>query len=211
MDETKIELPAWLPWATTACLAALVACLCELWIIERTRTQLLKDENLMADATLKATQNQLEAEKIENARAIEELRSVAGPQAPGEATLLLAPGADPADPLLAGHPWGAAGWNFDTQTGCFRFLGLPALGADKDYQLWIDASGDEYPQGHVIEVDQGNDHAYATIHPAKQLPTVHRFLVVSTVKGGARTLEEALASGSIILASHPLSPKISSR
>jgi hypothetical protein len=209
MDETKIELPAWLPWATTACLAALVACLCELWIIERTRTQILKDENLMADATLKSTQNQLEAEKIENARVIEELKSVAGPQGPGEAALLIAPGADPADPLPSGQPWGAAGWNFATQTGCFRFVDLPALGADRDYQLWIDASGDEYPKGVVIEGTRGDDWAVITIRPAKQLPTVHRFLVVNTAKGGARTLKEALAGGSIILASLPLSPKIS--
>ena len=60
MDETKIELPAWLPWATTACLAALVACLLELWVIERTRNQMLRDEALMADASLRAARNQLE-------------------------------------------------------------------------------------------------------------------------------------------------------
>lgn len=78
MDETKIELPAWLPWATTACLAALVACLLELWIIERTRTQLLRDEALVADANLRAARNQLEEERILTRREIEELKSGAG-------------------------------------------------------------------------------------------------------------------------------------
>jgi len=75
MDETKIELPAWLPWATTACLAALVACLLELWIIERTRTQLLRDEALVGEASLRAARNQLEEERILTRREIEQLKA----------------------------------------------------------------------------------------------------------------------------------------
>jgi hypothetical protein len=209
MDETKIALPAWLPWATTACLAALVACLLELWTIEKTRTQFLKDENLLAQASLQGAQNQLEAERIINRREVKELRDGAVSQAIGEATLLLEPGVDPADPLLAAHPWGAAGWNSNTQIGCFRFLGLPELGADRDYQLWIDASGTDYPQGFIVEVDPVHDWIYTTIHPAWPLPAKHRFLLIGTKKGGAATLAEAKAKGSIILASLPSSPKIS--
>src|ERR1035438_3088444 len=63
-DESRIELPAWLPWATTACLAALVACLGELWVIERARSQLLREEGMLTEAALKGMQNQLEAERI---------------------------------------------------------------------------------------------------------------------------------------------------
>ncbi len=209
MDETKIELPAWLPWATTACLAALVACLCELWIIERTRGQMLRDENLMAETSLKAAQNQLEAERILSRREIAGLRSGAISLAIGEATLLLEPGADPSDPLLSSHPWGAAGWNSQTQTGCFRFLGLPGLAAGRDYQLWIDASGTDYPQAFIVEVDPVHDWIYSTVHPAWPLPPQHRFLLFNTPKGGAKTLDEAKANGSIVLASLPPSPKIS--
>jgi hypothetical protein len=209
MDETKIALPAWLPWATTACLAALVACLLELWIIERTRTQFLKDENLLAQASLQGAQNQLEAERIVNKREVANLRNGAVSLAIGEATLLLEPGVDPSDPLLSSHPWGAAGWNSGTQTGCFRFVGLPTLGPDQDYQLWIDASGTDYPQASLVETDPVHDWIYETIRPAWPLPAKHRFLLIRTKKGGAATLAEAEAKGSIILASLPPSPKIS--
>jgi hypothetical protein len=209
MDETKIELPAWLPWATTACLAALVACLGELWIIEKARSQMLRDEALIAGATLKAAQNQLEAERIVNRREVDGLRSGAISQDVGEATLLLAPGENPADPLLGGHPWGAAGWNEVTQTGTFRFLGLPTPAADRDYQLWIDAEGTEYPQAFLVGTDPEHDSLVTTVHPAQPLPPKHRFLLFSTPKGGTRTLDEARATGSIILASLPPAPKIS--
>jgi hypothetical protein len=209
MDETKIELPAWLPWATTACLAALVACLCELWIIERTRNQLVKDEKIMAESSLKGVQYELEAERIINKREIGQLRSGAIALAIGEATLLLEPGVDPSDPLLSTHPWGAAGWNSETQTGCFRFLGLPTPAAGRDYQLWIDASGEDYPQAFMVETDPVHDWIYTTVRPAWPLPPKHRFLLFNTPKGGAKTLDEAKATGSIILASLPPSPKIS--
>jgi len=55
----KTPLPQWLPWATTACLAALVACLGELWILEKARIQLLHDENQMTEAALKAPRTSL--------------------------------------------------------------------------------------------------------------------------------------------------------
>ncbi len=63
MDEPKTTLPTLLPWAATACLAALVACIGELWIIEKARMRLVQDQNLLAEAALKGTENQLEAEE----------------------------------------------------------------------------------------------------------------------------------------------------
>ncbi len=64
MDETKYELPAWLPWATTACLAVMVACLFEFWTIEKSRSELLSEQGLLAESAAKAWQNQIEAERI---------------------------------------------------------------------------------------------------------------------------------------------------
>jgi len=100
MDETKIELPAWLPWATTACLAALVACLVELWIIEKTRNQLLRDEDAIGQAALQAAQNQLEAERIVGRRELEQMRAHG-------AEVLTRLGQDR---YLPG-PWGIASWD----------------------------------------------------------------------------------------------------
>jgi hypothetical protein len=210
MDDTKIELPAWLPWATTACLAALAACLIELWMIERTRTQLLRDENLLAEASLKGAQNQLEAERIVSRREIEELRAAPGPNSAPSVTLLLVPGTDPGDPVAQGRPWGAASWDAAGNRGTVRFLGLPAPGADRDYQLWIEGSGPGYPHScGIIRPSSGFDGSYLNVSVSSPAPPGSRFLLVETAKGGAPTLDEARAKGSIILASLPEPGKIS--
>lgn len=212
MDETKFELPAWLPWATTACLAALAACLIELWTIEKTRTQLLRDENLLAEASLKGAQNQLEAERIISRREIEELRAAPDPNSAPSVTLLLAPGMGPEDPVAQGHPWGAASWNAAGMKGTVRFLGLPALGADRDYQLWIEGSGPGYPLScGIIRPSPDVDASYLQVSASSPVLPGSRFLLVDTVKGGAPTLDEATAKGSIILASLPQPGKISNR
>jgi len=212
MDETKIELPAWLPWATTACLAALVACLGELWIIEKTRTQLLRDENFVAEASLKGAQNQLEAERIVTRREIEELRAWAGTNAVSEMALLLAPGADRRETLPAGSPWGVATWDTGSNIGSVRFVGLPKPGPDRGYRLWIDAPGPGYPQSYLVQMQQGHHGgtvASATIRSASPLPPAHQFLLESVENGEAATLDEAKAAGSIVLASPPQAGKIS--
>jgi hypothetical protein len=206
MDETKIELPAWLPWATTACLAALVACLVELWIIEKTRTQLLKDENLLAEASLKGAQNQLEAERIVNRREIDEMR--AGP-AGNIVTILAAPGAGREDPFGLGHPWGVAVWHAATQDMQIRFVGLPPLGPDRAYQFWIEGPGPGLPLGRRVRLDlSGNLYAIA-VHLEQPIPPSCRILLIEGPKGGAATLDEAKAKGSIVLASLPQDGKIS--
>jgi hypothetical protein len=206
MDETKIELPAWLPWATTACLAALVSCLCELWIIERTRTQLLREENQLAEASLKGAQNQLEAERIVSRRELEETR--AGSTA-DSVTFLATPGAGREDPFGPGHEWGVAVWNAATQDMQIRFVGLPSLGADRAYQCWIEGPGPGFPVGNRVRLDL-SDNSYAlAVHLAQPIPPGYRILLIDGAKGGAATLEEAKAKGSIILASPPQGGKIS--
>ena len=206
MDETKIELPAWLPWATTACLAALVACLCELWIIERTRTQLLREENQLAEALLKGAQNQLEAERIVSRREIEEARSGS---AGGGVTFLATPGAGREDPFGPDHAWGIAVWNAAARSLQIRFAGLPPLDPDRDYQCWIDGRGPGLPVGSLIRSRIYDDSYALAVHLQSPVPAGYRIFLIDGKKGGAGTLEEAKAKGSIILASPPQAGKIS--
>jgi hypothetical protein len=206
MDETKIELPAWLPWATTACLAALVACLGELWIIEKTRTQLLKDENLLAEASLKGAQNQLEAERIVTRREIEGLKAA---QAAGGVALLAAPGAGRDDPFGQDRAWGIAVWNAAADSVQIRFAGLPSRSPDRAYQCWIEGPGPGLPVGFMVRFDLKYDSYALAAHLAQPVPPGYRILLIDGAKGGAATLEEAKARGSIILAYPPQAGKIS--
>jgi hypothetical protein len=206
MDETKIELPAWLPWATTACLAALVACLCELWIIERTRTQLLRDENQLAEASLKGEQNQLEAERIVTRREIEEARAGS---AADSVTFLATPGAGREDPFGLERSWGIAVWNAAGRNVHIRFAGLPPLDPDTDYQCWIDGPGPGLPVGSLIHPNTYDDSYALAVHLQSPVAAGYRIFLIEGKKGGAGTLEEAKAKGSIILASPPQAGKIS--
>jgi hypothetical protein len=206
MDETKIELPAWLPWATTACLAALVACLIELWIIEKTRTQLLREENLISEASLKGAQNQLVAERIVGRREIDEMRAGS---AANSVTFLATPGAGREDPFGLDHAWGVAVWNAAAQNVQIRLAGLPPPDPDRDYQCWIDGSGPGLPVGCMVRSSVYDDSYAIALHLRSPAPIGYSILLIYGKKGGAATLEEAKAGGSIVLASPPQAGKIS--
>lgn len=206
MDETKIELPDWLPWATTACLAALVACLGELWIIEKTRTQLLKDENLLAEASLKGAQNQLEAERIVSRREIEEMRAGS---AANSVTFLATPGAGREDPFGMDPAWGIAVWNAAARDVQIRLAGLPPPNPDRDYQCWIEGPGPGLPVSCMVPSNTYDDSYRLAVHLQSPAPPGYRILLINGKKGGAATLEEAKAGGSIVLASPPRAGKIS--
>lgn len=202
MDETKIALPQWLPWATTACLAALVACLGELWMIEKTRNQMMRDESLLNEAALKAAQNQLEAERIVDRRELDEFRSAPGPRV----AFLAAPAAGEPKTAGPGSPWGVVTWDPAATHAVARFSGLPALAPDREYQLWLGVPGPNPPVFcGAFHEDSAEGIPFDLRAPAA--PGC-RILLVDGQKGGAPSLDEATAGASIILATLPLPGKI---
>jgi hypothetical protein len=207
-DPSRIELPPWLPWATTACLAALVACLGELWIIERARSQLLREQAMLADAALKAAQNQLEAERIVNSRELAGLRAAAAPLAAhGLALLLPAEGARA--PLAA---FGAVAWGRAGGRALVSLSGMPAQAPGADYQLWLEGPGLANPvECAVFHAPADGDAAGVQVSVPDSVSTGCRFILVDGQKGGARTLDEARARASIVLATSPLAESISGR
>lgn len=195
MDEPKYELPGWLPWATTACLAALVACLVELWTIERSRSELLREQAELAAASAAAARNQLEAERILAARQLQD--SGAGrPMEGGLQVILLAP------PERRAAARAVALVDPVSGRGQLRLFGTAAEAADRDFQLWIEGPG---PRGPV---NCGIFHAGrpGTGDPvgirAAVVPGC-RLVLIDGPRGGSSSLEEARAGGSIILASDP--------
>jgi hypothetical protein len=204
MDEPKYELPAWLPWATTACLAALVACLGELWIIERSRSVLLREQVQLAEAAVKAAQNQLEAERILDARQIQNLGANAGPGGALQVAVLL--------PSAPGSPAvGVAVIDPASGRGQLRLFGGFAQPDARDYQLWIDGAGPGHPSRcAVFHVAQGGDTgAFPISVPAMDAGS--RLVLIDGERGGSSSLGQAEASGPIILASAPTSGRISGR
>jgi hypothetical protein len=202
MDETKYELPRWLPWATTACLAALVACLFEFWVIEKSRTELLSEQSLLAESVAKSEQNQIEAERIVHAREIEVLSGKADPQSGLQVVRLV--------PMISGDPSCAvAVLDPASARGQLRLYGVPTQPEGRDYQLWVEGPGSGYPARcgvfHLAAADGGPLPIMAT------LVTGCRLILIDGAKGGSSSLSGAKEGGSIVLASPPYTGEISGR
>jgi hypothetical protein len=202
MDETKYELPRWLPWATTACLAALVACLFEFWVIEKSRTELLSEQGLLADSAAKAEQNQIEAERILHAREIELLSEKADPQS-GLQVIRLVP-VNTGDPSCA-----VAVLDPASGRGQLRLFGVSGQPESRDYQLWMEGPAPGNPARcgvfHLAVADGGPMPIVAMLTPGCRL------ILVDGAKGGSSSLSRAKEGGSIVLASPPYTGEISGR
>jgi hypothetical protein len=205
MDESRYELPAWLPWATTACLAALVACLGELWIIERMRSRLMRDQAGLADAALKATENQLEAERIVNRSELEGLRVPAPPRSALRVALLVPPGGAPQAQRPA---LGAVAWDPSEARGQVAIAPAPEPPAGVGYELWLEGPAGADDCG-AVAADSSRNPAGNPIRLTRPVEAGSRFLLIEGRKGGGRTLEEAKAAGPIVLATLPLDGNIS--
>jgi hypothetical protein len=196
-----IEARTWLPWAAVACLAALVAGLGELWILERMRARVLKDQAAIAEAALKSAENQLEAEHI-----VARSQRDRGPVAtPIRVALLAAPEgalADPAWPRSGAVAWGGAGGS-----GSLVLSGAAAPVPGKAYQLWLEVPGGGVACGLV---DPGAAQAAGGSLIRIPASSGGRFLLILGPVGGRPSLAEARDTGSIVLASLPPDGNISS-
>ena len=208
MDDDKNPLPTWLPWATTACLAALVACLGELWILEKARLGLMRDQNLLTEAALKGAENQLEAEHI-LARRLRSTHGIPGGDAEIQVELLAAPstGASPGP-----TPWGAVAWEPETGSALLRVSGLQDPGPDSAYELWLEGTGQGYPyrcSTLALDGDTGS-HGFQ-VSLTNPVANGCRFLLILCKKDSETPPTLTLPEGSIVLATLPYSPKITKR
>ena len=150
--------------------------------------------------------NQLEAERIISRREIENLRRAPGAQAALRVALLAPPGTASA---RDGAPAvGALAWNPVDGRGILRISGLAGQAPDRDYQLWLDGAGARLPAScAVFHSDAGA--GGAEIHVDSAAGNAAQFLLIDGTRGGSRTLEEAKAGGSIVLATPPAAGRIS--
>ncbi len=99
------------------------------------------------------------------------------------------------------HALAVAVWNPANQEGVLTVQKLPALAADKDYQLWI--VDPQYPNpvnGGVFRVDPATGETRVNFHADQPIKTLTRFAVSLERKGGVPKAE-----GTMVLLS-PASP-----
>jgi anti-sigma-K factor RskA len=201
--ETRNPKPsaAWPAWLAAACLALASAWLAQNYLTAQKAGDALRDQQALAELTLRSTQNQLEAERLIAKRELADARAALTARDARLAELdrqLKAQG-DLANykiatlASLAGNSPQAlaiAVWNPASQQGVLSVQKLPALAADKDYQLWV--IDPQYPapvDAGVFTVDPTTGEGRLNFHPGRRIDSAQKFAISLERKGGAPKAE----------------------
>ncbi|HVS53342.1 MAG TPA: anti-sigma factor [Opitutaceae bacterium] len=178
---------ALLPWAVAACFALAAGWLGQLYLSSRTEAALLRDEKTFAELALQSARNQLEAERIVNGQRFATLDrelKAQGDLANFKIAALTS--------MLNNSPQAlaVAVWNPAQQQGVLQVEKLPALAADKDYQLWVvDPAYPNPVDGGTFTVDPQSGAQRVTFHPRQPIKAVNAFAVTLERKGGVPKAE----------------------
>ncbi len=195
-------LTFWLPLAAAAAGAVATVWFAQLLFVTRGENALLREELALADATLRSSRQELEAERLIAGRQLQDASAMIA-RVEGElrtqgdlARFKIATLAS----LLGNTPQAlaVAVWDPNAQEGILSVENLPALAADKDYQLWV--IDPQYPipvDGGVFSVDPQTGVARYQFKADKPVKTVAKFAVSLERKGGVPKAE-----GPMVLISH---------
>lgn len=189
-----IPFTSWIGLAAAACFALTTAYFGQAFLTERASVAALRDQQTLAELALRGATNQLEAERLIGRREL-----AARDQRVTDLTRQLAAQGTLADykiatlaSLLGNSPQAlaVAVWNPAKQEGVLTVQKLPALAADKDYQLWV--VDPQYPipvDGGVFRVDPATGEARLNFRPNLPVKTVAKFAVSLERKGGVPKAE----------------------
>jgi anti-sigma-K factor RskA len=197
-----LAFPTWRAWlvavslATAAVLALATAWLGQKYLMARSENDQLRQRAALADVALRSIRDQLAAERLvadrELADAQTRLREAGRQLAALDRRLK-----DEGDlsryklaaltSLLGNSPeaLAIAVWDPTAQKGLLKVSHLPALAADKDYQLWV--IDPQYPNpvdGGVFHVDAGTGDARIPFSPGQRIGSAQKFAVSVERKGG---------------------------
>lgn len=194
-EQSKVvPFRVWFPWAAAACLAVTCAWLGQLYLGSRFEAATLRDMMAIGDFQLQSARHQLEAERIisthQLSAATEQLAAL-DRQLKEEGDLAKLKIATLAS--LAGNTPQAlavAVWSPSRQEGVLTVEKLPALAADKDYQLWlVDPQYANPVDGGVFRVDPSTGEAHVAFKANRPVSTVAKFAVSLERKGGVPKAE----------------------
>ena len=205
---TILPFPTWIGFATAACFACLAAYFAQAYFNQSALNSAFRDQQSLADLSLRSTKNQLAAERLIAQRELADAAKRASDSAALVTTLesrlaetkqqLITQGtlADykiaTLASLLGNSPQAVAVavWNPASQEGVLTVQKLPALAADKDYQLWVIDPQYSIPvDGGVFKVDPTTGEGRLVFHPNRPVQTVAKFAVSLERKGGVPKAE----------------------
>lgn len=187
-------LTFWLPLSAAAGFALVAVWFAQLHLVSRSENSLLHEQLALADASLRSARNQLEAERLLANRQLNDATQAIASldrQLREQGDLARFKIATLAS-LLGNSPQAlaVAVWDPNAQEGILSVEKLPALAADKDYQLWV--IDPQYPipvDGGVFTVDPQTGVARYQFKAGKPVRTVAKFAVSLERKGGVPKAE----------------------
>ena len=203
-----LPFPIWLGFATAACFACIAAYFAQAYYNESALNSAFRDQQTLTELSLRSTENQLAAERLITQRELSDAAKHANDSAAHITTLesrlaetkqqLFTQGtlADykiaTLASLLGNSPQAlaVAVWNPASQECVLTVQKLPALAADKDYQLWVVDPQYSIPvDGGVFKVDPTTGEGRLIFHPNRPVQTVAKFAVSLERKGGVPKAE----------------------
>jgi anti-sigma-K factor RskA len=199
-QESKIIRPpvsvfrSLVPWAAAAAFALLAGWFGQRYLASRSEAEMLGAQQMLADLALKSARNQLETERILARRQLANLTqqvAVLDERIKHEADLANFKITTLAS-MLNNSPQAVAVavWNPEKQEGVLQVAKLPALAADKDYQLWV--VDPQYPNpvdGGVFTVDPQTGEARLQFKAKQPVKAINAFAVTLERKGGVPKAE----------------------
>jgi anti-sigma-K factor RskA len=183
-----------MPWALAAGLALGTAWFAQLYVVDRSESELLRGRAALVEISLQSAQQQLEAERIITRQQLatleqqitaltNDLRTQAD-----LANLKITPLAS----MLNNFPQAlaVAVWNPNRQEGVLKVEKLPALLPSQDYQLWV--VDPQYPDpvdGGVFTVSPETGQARFIFKVRQRVGTVEAFAITLECKGGVPKAE----------------------
>lgn len=188
-----LRFVSWAGWAAAASFAVGATYLGQLFIAARTETVALRESEAVAKIDAESARQLLAAERLLSQAQIENLRNAESRiaallQQADLARLKIASLAS----LLADSPQAQAiaVWSPEAQEGILAVENLPALPADRDYQLWV--IDPQYPipvDGGVFTVEPASGEARLQFKPKERIAHVAKFAVSLERKGGVAKAE----------------------
>lgn len=183
----------WAPWVMAACFAVVSAWLLNAYVAAYGDLVSARSQAALREIESKALLQQLEAERILNARRLVDLLDEFHAQN-DPAQYHVVPLVSGADPRLS--PPAFAVWNSNRQEGEIVGAGIPRPPADKDYQLWITDPENLVAVGAAVFTVDTMAGGFRVPFKFTQLRPNAGFTVSLERKGGA-----ASRQGTIILSS----------
>ncbi len=187
------RLPAWTGWAAAAGFAVAAGWFAQLYVATEGELVLAREGAAIARVETESTRQLLEAERLLAQRQILDLRTAETRVAQLQQQADLASLKISSLASLLGDSSEAqaiAVWSPAAQQGVLTVEKLPALAADKDYQLWV--VDPQYPipvDGGVFTVDPASGTARLEFRPKQPVAQVAKFAISLERKGGVPKAE----------------------